>query len=53
VDFWRVEEVSPGESISLRAEMKLAGRAWLRFTLFAESRDRTFPRCYAWFEPRD
>ena len=52
VDFWRVEEVAPGERISFRAEMKLPGRAWLQFTLLAESRDRTRLRCYAWFEPR-
>lgn len=52
VDFWRVEEVAPGERISFRAEMKLPGRAWLQFALLAESRDRTRLSCYAWFEPR-
>lgn len=52
VDFWRVEEVVPGERISFRAEMKLPGRAWLQFILLAESRDRTLLSCYAWFEPR-
>lgn len=51
VDFWRVEEVTPGERILLRAEMKLPGRAWLQFILRAESRDRTRLGCYAWFEP--
>ncbi|GIG26178.1 SDR family oxidoreductase [Cellulomonas denverensis] len=29
VDFWRVEEVAPGELIRLRAEMRLPGLAWL------------------------
>jgi len=29
VDFWRVEEVVPGELIRLRAEMRLPGLAWL------------------------
>ncbi|GIF48658.1 uncharacterized protein YbjT (DUF2867 family) [Asanoa ferruginea] len=29
LDFWRVEEVVPGELLRLRAEMKLPGRAWL------------------------
>ncbi|QVQ54262.1 SDR family oxidoreductase [Spiractinospora alimapuensis] len=29
VDFWRVEEVIPGELLRLRAEMRLPGRAWL------------------------
>ncbi len=52
VDFWRVEEVVPGEEISLFAEMKLPGRAWLQFSLMAESRERTLLRCCAWFEPR-
>jgi uncharacterized protein YbjT (DUF2867 family) len=52
VDFWRVEEVVPGEEILLRAEMKLPGRAWLQFILLAESRKRTLLRCCAWFEPR-
>jgi uncharacterized protein YbjT (DUF2867 family) len=52
IDFWRVEEVAPGERITLRAEMKLPGRAWLQFILLAESRDRTLLGCYAWFEPR-
>ncbi len=52
VDFWRVQEIAHGERISLRAEMKLPGRAWLEFALIAESRDCTLLRCYAWFEPR-
>ena len=52
VDFWRVEKVAPGEEISLRAEMKLPGRAWLQFILLAESSERTLLRCCAWFEPR-
>jgi uncharacterized protein YbjT (DUF2867 family) len=52
VDFWRVEKIAPGESISFRAEMKLPGRAWLQFSLLAESRDCTLLSCYAWFEPR-
>jgi hypothetical protein len=52
VDFWRVEEVVPGEKISLHAEMKLPGRAWLQFVLIPDSRERTLLRCFAWFEPR-
>ena len=31
LDFWRVESVTPGRSILLRAEMKLPGRGWLQF----------------------
>jgi uncharacterized protein DUF2867 len=52
VDFWRLDEVVPGERISFRAEMKLPGRAWLQFIVRAESRDHTLLSCYAWFEPR-
>lgn len=31
LDFWRVEEIDPGERLLLRAEMKVWGRAWLEF----------------------
>lgn len=31
LDFWRVEELRPGELLRLRAEMPLPGRAWLEF----------------------
>lgn len=31
VDFWRVEEYIPGERLTLRAEMKVWGSAWLVF----------------------
>jgi uncharacterized protein YbjT (DUF2867 family) len=31
VDFWRVEALTPGRLLRLRAEMKLPGRAWLQF----------------------
>ena len=47
-----MEEIVPGERILFRAEMKLPGRAWLQFSLAAESRDRTLLSCYAWLEPR-
>ncbi|OJU82238.1 MAG: TIGR01777 family protein [Chlamydia sp. 32-24] len=33
VDFWRVEKIIPNERLLLRAEMKVAGRAWLEFTV--------------------
>lgn len=32
LDFWRVEDVVEGSCLLLRAEMKVPGRAWLRFT---------------------
>ncbi|UCF40974.1 MAG: SDR family oxidoreductase [Gemmatimonadota bacterium] len=31
VDFWRVERVEPNRLLSLTAEMRLPGRAWLQF----------------------
>jgi uncharacterized protein YbjT (DUF2867 family) len=31
LDFWRVENYQPGQSLKLRAEMKLPGTAWLEF----------------------
>jgi uncharacterized protein YbjT (DUF2867 family) len=31
VDFWRVEDVKPGRSVRLRAEMRVPGNAWLEF----------------------
>ena len=33
IDFWRVEALKPGAMLLLRAEMKLPGQAWLRFTI--------------------
>ncbi len=31
IDFWRVEKIIPDEELLLRAEMKLPGKAWLKF----------------------
>lgn len=31
LDFWRVEDLEPNRLLLLRAEMKLPGKAWLRF----------------------
>ncbi len=31
LDFWRVEDIEPGRSLRLRAEMKLPGRGWLQY----------------------
>lgn len=31
VDWWRVESVEPGRMVTLRAEMRAGGRAWLQF----------------------
>ena len=51
VDFWRVEDVVPGKSLRLRAEMRLPGDAWLEW----EIRDNEFGTDLiqtAWFRPR-
>lgn len=33
VDWWRVESIEPGQMVTLRAEMRAGGRAWLQFRL--------------------
>jgi uncharacterized protein YbjT (DUF2867 family) len=33
IDFWRVEDLVPGQKLLLRAEMKLPGKAWLEFAI--------------------
>ena len=38
LDFWRVEEIVPGELLRLRAEMRLPGRAWLEMRVDAGRR---------------
>lgn len=30
LDWWRVEAIEPGERLTLRAEMRMSGRAWLQ-----------------------
>ncbi|MET7300136.1 SDR family oxidoreductase [Embleya sp. NPDC005575] len=51
LDFWRVEEVVPGELLRLRAEMRLPGLAWLEFAISSEG-GRTHYRQRALFHPR-
>lgn len=41
LDFWRVEDVKPGERLLLRAEMKLPGRAWLEYIVKQTGTART------------
>ncbi len=52
LDFWRVEDVVPGRLLQLRAEMKLPGRAWLRFDIVPNPNGPTEVRQTAFFEPR-
>ncbi|MBI5156904.1 MAG: SDR family oxidoreductase [Acidimicrobiia bacterium] len=51
VDFWRVEDVVPGRSLRLHAEMRIPGDAWIEW----EIRDTEFGTDLiqtAWFRPR-
>jgi uncharacterized protein YbjT (DUF2867 family) len=52
VDWWRVEEVIPGELLRLRAEMRLPGRAWLDLGIDSDEQGRTVFRQRALFAPR-
>jgi hypothetical protein len=40
IDFWRVEDMQENERLLLRSEMKMPGRAWLKFTLAEEEGKR-------------
>ena len=51
LDFWRVEAVTPGRLIRLRAEMKLPGLAWLQFEAIPQSERGTLLVQTAYFEP--
>lgn len=51
LDFWRVEAMRPDQLLLLRAEMKLPGRAWLRFEL-APAEGGTLLTQTALYQPR-
>ncbi|MFG1687155.1 SDR family oxidoreductase [Nonomuraea sp. NPDC049269] len=51
VDFWRVEELLPGQLLRLRAEMRLPGLAWLELGV-SVAQGRTFYTQRAIFHPR-
>ena len=54
VDFWRVEALTPGRLLRLRAEMRLPGRAWLQFEVTPADDDasRTQITQTVFFEPK-
>jgi uncharacterized protein YbjT (DUF2867 family) len=52
LDFWRVEAITPGSLLRLRAEMKLPGLAWLELAVGRDSHGRTTYRQRAIFQPR-
>ncbi|RKS73804.1 uncharacterized protein YbjT (DUF2867 family) [Motilibacter peucedani] len=51
LDFWRVEEVSDGRLLRLRAEMRLPGLAWLELQVLTDEQGRTLFRQRATFHP--
>ena len=50
LDFWRVEEIEPGQLLRLVAEMRLPGRAWLQFEV-EDSGSGSVVRQTAIFDP--
>ncbi|MEU7579828.1 SDR family oxidoreductase [Streptomyces sp. NPDC041068] len=52
LDFWRVEEIEPGQLLRLRAEMRLPGLAWLEMYAEQDGKGRTRYRQRALFHPR-
>jgi uncharacterized protein YbjT (DUF2867 family) len=52
LDFWRVEAITPGSLLRLRAEMKLPGLAWLELSAGRDDDGRTTYRQRAIFQPR-
>ncbi|MEU5548878.1 MULTISPECIES: SDR family oxidoreductase [unclassified Micromonospora] len=52
LDFWRVEEILPGELLRLRAEMRLPGRAWLEMQVRRDDDGQVRYRQRAVFIPR-
>jgi len=52
LDWWRVEEITPGSLLRLRAEMRVPGRAWLEMCASADGAGRSVYRQRAVFLPR-
>ena len=52
LDFWRVESVEDNDHLQLRAEMKVPGRAWLRFDVKEHEDGKTEIQQTAYFEPK-
>jgi uncharacterized protein YbjT (DUF2867 family) len=52
LDFWRVEAITPGSLLRLRAEMKLPGLAWLELTVGRDDDGATTYHQRAIFQPR-
>ena len=52
LDWWRVEEITPGALLRLRAEMKVPGRAWLEMSATPNGEGRSVYQQRAIFVPR-
>jgi len=52
LDWWRVEEIKPGELLRLRAEMRVPGRAWLEMSASPGPDGTSVYRQRALFVPR-
>jgi hypothetical protein len=52
VDWWRVEAIDPGRLLTLRAEMKTGGRAWLQLGVDAREGGGSSYRQRAVFIPQ-
>jgi uncharacterized protein YbjT (DUF2867 family) len=52
LDWWRVEEIRPGELLRLRAEMRVPGRAWLEMSAEPRPDGTSVYRQRAIFVPR-
>ncbi|MBN2008731.1 SDR family oxidoreductase [candidate division KSB1 bacterium] len=53
IDFWRVEELVKNELLLLRAEMKLPGKAWLKFTVSPTLDNNNLLTVNAYYQPRN
>lgn len=52
LDFWRVESLTPGQCMRLRAEMKVPGKAWLEFQVTPQENGKNLFVQTAYFAPR-
>lgn len=52
LDFWRVEAVEAERIVTLRAEMRVPGKAWLQFQIRADEKHKTWLTQTAFFAPK-
>ncbi|UYG17465.1 SDR family oxidoreductase [Brachybacterium huguangmaarense] len=49
VDWWRVEAIEPGRRLTLRAEMRMTGRAWLQLGVTEDDGSTTYHQRAVYF----